>query len=320
MRFRVGVVGNGEIVRYVYLPAAREIASVELVAISSRCEERLRQSAADFQLPSLYTDWRRMLDEQRPDILIVATPNSLHKLITSEALGRGCHVILEKPAVLEIEDGRELLSLADSLDRRVAVNMSLRLLPAVTRMRSICKDLLDPETTTFDVAYHISRPQQEWYFDAALAGGGVTYCTGIHVADLLAYVLGGEIGNIEVRIEGAVGPGAVEDAASLRIEFEGGRTGGAHLSWTRPRLHARVQISDAKHQLTLLMGDGDRWSIELDGSRVCAGRLWQDMLEHNVLRQMNAALLSGDEPQPSLREHLMVLNPLIKGYHSAFKS
>lgn len=319
MRFRVGVIGNGEIVRYVHLPVAREMADVELVAISSQCEERLRQSAADFGIPSLYTDWRRMLNEQPLDIVIVATPNSLHRQMASAALDLGCHVILEKPAVIEIEEGRDLLALADSRSKSVVVNMSLRFIPAVDQLRRLCGDLLDPQTTTFNVTYHIATPPQEWYFDATLAGGGVTYCTGVHVADLVAYLLGGKIKDIEVTVEGSVAPQGVEDAASLHIEFEDGRAGGSHLSWTHLGLHARVQISDATHQLALSMGDGNRWSIELDGKQVYAGTLWQDFLKHNVLRQMTMALRADEEPQPSLRQHLKVLNPLIKGYRSTLK-
>ncbi|PLV57314.1 Gfo/Idh/MocA family protein [Thermotoga sp. SG1] len=54
--------------------------------------------------PKRYEDWRRMLDEEKPDILVINTIFSLNGKILLEALERGIHSFVEKPIATTFED------------------------------------------------------------------------------------------------------------------------------------------------------------------------------------------------------------------------
>ena len=52
-------------------------------------EARARQLAGELGIPNVYSDYKKMLAEQQPDIVVVATPNIFHKPMTEAALEAG---------------------------------------------------------------------------------------------------------------------------------------------------------------------------------------------------------------------------------------
>src|SRR5688500_4482765 len=54
--------------------------------------------------PVAMQDWRAMLDATRPDVAVVCGPFELHAAMCVEAVRRGVHVLVEKPAALTLED------------------------------------------------------------------------------------------------------------------------------------------------------------------------------------------------------------------------
>ena len=61
-----------------------------------------------------YADYRKLLDEERPEAVLIATPTRFHAEMVRAALDRGMHVYCEKPFCLELAEGRRLAQLAES--------------------------------------------------------------------------------------------------------------------------------------------------------------------------------------------------------------
>src|SRR5687768_16525255 len=87
---------------------ALRFCGVEIVAIAGRTENVVQQVAASLQIPLPTTDWRRTLQELRPDIVAVATPGGTHLEITLQALELGCHIFLDKPLATTPVDAERL--------------------------------------------------------------------------------------------------------------------------------------------------------------------------------------------------------------------
>jgi predicted dehydrogenase len=79
--------------------------------------------------PKVYSDYRDMLSREKPEIVIVATPDHWHALITIEALGHGAHVYVEKPIGHTIREGRAMVNAARAAGRRVQVGTHRRVSP-----------------------------------------------------------------------------------------------------------------------------------------------------------------------------------------------
>src|SRR5690242_15010456 len=110
MLARVAVVGCGSWSTQAHLPALAANPDAELVAVVEPREDALRAAAARFGVPKAYRELGPMLDELRPEGVVVAVPHAHHHAAARAALEHGAHVLLEKPMVLEPAHGRELIA------------------------------------------------------------------------------------------------------------------------------------------------------------------------------------------------------------------
>ncbi len=89
--------------------------------------ERVRAATGDE--PRRYTDFRELLERERPEIVIVATPDHWHALPTIAAVRAGAHVFVEKPVGHTIGEGRAMVRAAREADRVVQVGTHRRISP-----------------------------------------------------------------------------------------------------------------------------------------------------------------------------------------------
>lgn len=76
-----------------------------------------------------YRDYREMLEDAKPEIVIVATPDHWHALNTIDALHAGAHVFLEKPTGHTIQESRAIVNATQQTDRVVQVGLHRRIGP-----------------------------------------------------------------------------------------------------------------------------------------------------------------------------------------------
>jgi predicted dehydrogenase len=98
-------------------------------------DERFLKPAADKvkelngDSPKLYKDYRELIKKERPQIVIVGTPDHWHALIAIEAIKSGAHVYVEKPVAHTINEGKAILRAARNEDRIVQVGTHRRVSP-----------------------------------------------------------------------------------------------------------------------------------------------------------------------------------------------
>ncbi len=79
--------------------------------------------------PKRYRDFRELLEKERPEIAIVATPDHWHPLQTIAAVKAGAHVYVEKPVGHTIREGRAMVKAAREAGRVVQVGTHRRVSP-----------------------------------------------------------------------------------------------------------------------------------------------------------------------------------------------
>ncbi len=109
-------------------------AGVEAVALCDVNSQHLSETldlVAKFQsrVPRTFANYRDMLADHAPDIVIVATPDHWHALPAIEAMQAGSDVFLEKPIGIDVVEGEALVAAARKYDRVVQVNTQRRSLP-----------------------------------------------------------------------------------------------------------------------------------------------------------------------------------------------
>jgi UDP-N-acetyl-2-amino-2-deoxyglucuronate dehydrogenase len=190
----VGVIGCGGI-SSAHLSAYRELADdCELIAVCDAREEAARARAAQFEVPGVCTDYRRLLADDRIQVVSVCTPHYLHAPLTIEAARAGKHVISEKPMAMTVGECHEMIAAARSQGVQLTIG-SERVNP---RYRFIRERVL-PEVGAIheawladfyfrDSAYYASGP---WRGTWAQEGGGVMVNQAIYTWDQMADLLGG---------------------------------------------------------------------------------------------------------------------------------
>jgi myo-inositol 2-dehydrogenase / D-chiro-inositol 1-dehydrogenase len=99
----------------------------QLVAIVAPSETSRAAAAQACPQAKIFADHREMLAQTKLDIVDIVTPSHTHGEIGTAALDAGCHVLLEKPMALSIEDCRAMVQRARARGRHLAVGHEFRL-------------------------------------------------------------------------------------------------------------------------------------------------------------------------------------------------
>lgn len=118
---RVGVAGVGHWARTAHLPTVAASPHAELVALADPDPANLERSLRRYGVEVGFSDPHEMLALCALDAVIVAAPHARHYEIAIDAIERGCHVLIEKPMVLEPADGRSLIEAADAAGVEIVV-------------------------------------------------------------------------------------------------------------------------------------------------------------------------------------------------------
>lgn len=89
--------------------------------------------------PRTYRDYRDLLAKEKPDIVIVATPDHWHALPTIAAVKAGAHVYVEKPIAHTIAEGRAMVNAARANGRVVQVGTHRRTSPHTIQAREFIR-------------------------------------------------------------------------------------------------------------------------------------------------------------------------------------
>jgi predicted dehydrogenase len=190
---RAAVIGTG--IGEQHLEALAAEPGVEVVAICARTEASAQRLAQRHDVARAYSSYERLLEEQAPALVVVATPNNLHHEMALASLEAGAHVICEKPLGMTYAQAAELAERADALGRRHLAAFTWHFLPGARRMKSLLDDGAVGRVYQVQARYHVrgwgdpSGPMR-WQFDAAVAGSGAVANLGSHLIHLIDWWLG----------------------------------------------------------------------------------------------------------------------------------
>lgn len=120
---RVAIVGCGQI-SDAHLGEIKLIDGAEVVAACDLSHLLAQDTAERFGIGSYYTDYRRMIEETKPDVVHLTTPAHTHLPIGIDVLGRGCHAYVEKPFGINAEEANRLIDAAQRNNRLVCAGFS----------------------------------------------------------------------------------------------------------------------------------------------------------------------------------------------------
>jgi 1,5-anhydro-D-fructose reductase (1,5-anhydro-D-mannitol-forming) len=248
------VVGIGDISIRRVLPAILAEPRSRLAGIVTRDPAK----AQPYGVPA-WSDLETALVACHPVAVYIATPVFLHAPQTLAVLRAGCHVLCEKPMALNYAEAQSMVGAAEAEGRILGIAYYRRMYPKVARARELIAAgaigrPVFAEATSHDWFYPTDG-HRAWLVDPALAGGGPLHDIGSHRIDLMNYLFG-RPSRVSGQLSTLVQPVAVEDNATVMIEYEDGVRGVVDVRWhSRPsRDEFRIRGTEGELDLTPLNG------------------------------------------------------------------
>ncbi len=187
---KVAVIGLGGIAQLVHLPNLAKLNNVKVAAVAEINKNRLNTIADKFNIKERYTDYKELLAKSDIDAVIIATPTSTHKEVSTACLKAKKDVLLEKPLARTYEETKQIVGAAKKYNRKLMVGMNLRYRPDAMILKSLINagELGDP---FYIKAGWIRRPSsdEKWLTKKEESGGGVIIDLSILLLDLSLWLL-----------------------------------------------------------------------------------------------------------------------------------
>jgi myo-inositol 2-dehydrogenase / D-chiro-inositol 1-dehydrogenase len=131
---RYGIVGCGSMGRE-HIENINALPGAQVTAIADTVESSRDAALALCNTPpQVFEDHRALLASGLCDAVVIATPNFTHIAVMRDALATDLHILIEKPVVTKMEDGIELMRLAQGKKGIVWVAQEYRYMPPVAEM------------------------------------------------------------------------------------------------------------------------------------------------------------------------------------------
>lgn len=250
------VAGIGDISSKRVLPAILSEPRSRLAGIVTRDPRK----AEPFGVPS-WQDFDLALSRCDATAVYIATPVFLHAPQTIAALRAGRHVLCEKPMALDYAQAAAMAATARECECTLGIAYYRRMYPKVERARRLIAEgaigrPVFAEATSHD-HFNPLGTTRAWLADPALAGAGPLRDIASHRIDLFNYLFG-EPARVSAHVSTLVHPFAVEDNATVMIEYHSGVRGVVDVRWhARPaRDEFRIRGTEGELDLTPLNAPG----------------------------------------------------------------
>ncbi len=233
MTSRLAIVGCGAVLEQLHRSAIdrlRRRGSLEIAAVVDPVVSMRKRAAEWFESAVPYSTLAEALEEDLTGVMVLSPPAS-HVEAILEAVNRGMEVLCEKPLAEGFAVTRPLIE--NQNRQHVSVGMIRRQYDTANFLRNNLSSLID--ISDFRIRYSEGGPYN-WPIASNLSfrrdsgGVGVILDTGIHILDLLTWILGpASLSHVSTDATSEL----VARNANLKLEFAGGDAF-IRLSWTDP--------------------------------------------------------------------------------------
>lgn len=227
-----------------------------------------------------YTDYKKMIDEVKPDAVFVVTPTKMHYEMVMYALEHGCHVFCEKPFCLTPGEGEKMVALAKAKGLVNQVGYHNRFIGTFNEMkRLLASGIIGKPFHFMGEAYGpvvLKSKGGTWRSDKK-NGGGCVMDYAAHVLNLINYITGSRLIDAKGTFMPNIFSKEVDDAVYSTLYLENGLKGQLSVNW-----------SDGTHRkmTTSLKIEGDRGKLEADATTLKI-YLKEDNVEENLKKGWN---------------------------------
>jgi predicted dehydrogenase len=245
-----------------------QLPGVEIVGASSGCSDNLSgvlsQCKAVGAEPAVYDDHIKMLDELKPDAVVINGPFNLHARMCIEAMERGINVLCEKPVALTLEDLGRIETAYHKTNGLLLMSMvGLRYEPCfMTAWKAVKEGAVGKVKLIHTQKSYKLGTRPDFYKSRKTYGGTIPW-VGSHALDWIYWFSGSEFDSVLAShtAEDNYGNGDLEIAAQCQVMMKNGVQASASIDYLRP-------LSAVTHGDDRVRVAGTQGVIEVLGGKV----------------------------------------------------
>ncbi len=225
---KIGIIGTGIIAEEHAKAIAMLSGSATLVAAADVVPEKLGKFRDTFHVPRGYDNAAALIADSEVNLVVVATPPSLHEEAVIAALNAGKYVLCEKPLAQSLASAARIAAAEARHPGHLSVNYQLRYAPHYRRMLWLIEHgwIGTIESATVErhgYIPHTTVGKGGWWGAWGVAGGGVLMTQMIHELDILLLAMG-QPRSVSAKMDTRYTSIESEDWIEGKIQFDNART------------------------------------------------------------------------------------------------
>ncbi len=260
-----------------------EIPNVDFVAVADPDEEASGRLAKTYR-PTVYTDFRELIEREKPDVVSIAVPTKLHVAVACEAMSLGANVLVEKPLALTVAEGQIMVDAAKQYGVQLTVGHLERFNPAVIEVRERLRR--GELGRIFQVRARRVSP-----FPGRIQDVGVILDLATHDIDIIRHLLGSEVERVYAETARNAHTHC-EDLLSALLRLSDGVIGVLDVNWLTPeKVRQLAVLGEGGMYLVDYLTQDVRWYKNTpmagasDNLTVFRGAMEGDMVKIHIQRK-----------------------------------
>jgi len=231
MKLKAGIIGLGKMgISHAGIVGPHP--SVDMVAVCDTSHLVL-DVFRKFSKANVYTDYKKMISNEKPDFVVIAAPTRLHHSMVKYALERDIHIFCEKPFCLSVKEGEELVKLAAQKGLVNQVSYHNQFVGTFRELKRLLKAGVLGELVHFTGEAYGSVITNEkggtWRSDPR-EGGGCLLDYASHVINLIQEIIGRPVSTKGSLLKKVYSKN-VDDAVYSLLNLEDGLSGNLSVNW-----------------------------------------------------------------------------------------
>jgi 1,5-anhydro-D-fructose reductase (1,5-anhydro-D-mannitol-forming) len=188
-----GIVGFGVFAEKRLIPGFNASRS-KIQAIFKTDIQAAEEKAVQYDIPAYYNDPSKLVHDNDVEAVYIATPNKYHTDHVLLSASAGKPIICEKPLATSYMDARRIAACIKETGIPFMVGQCYRYSGSVRCIKNLIDQgtLGEVKLIRAHFSFNAEASTRNWIFDKDLAGGGAVFDVGVHLVDLVRFLLDGE--------------------------------------------------------------------------------------------------------------------------------
>jgi UDP-N-acetylglucosamine 3-dehydrogenase len=244
VKFKVGIIGAGGIVKAAHLPAFKAVPQVEVVGIADLNKPEALKLAKSFGISHVTDNYLDLTNDTSIDIIDVCTPVQVRLDVIKAAAENGKNILVEKPLAISLKEAEAIYEVVKKNGVKLNVIQNYRYFPCANKVRErVAKGYLG-NVLSIQSSGLTPHPAESTKASWLYHYGGVLYDFSPHLVDLLLWINQSPV--IRVTAFGGdftKGKMGHINYAQILIEFKNGSTAVVDVSWLTATLGMRFTVN-----------------------------------------------------------------------------